>query len=177
MTNNLTLEEWVDRAKTLYLQNAPNDISDLEKQNSIALAKVQGILAYELGVFANNISKSIFFDSAPNVDLLRNAAVFGFFLREGFFAKGDVLITGTAGYTVPINTEFRSEETKLYNTTLEEVLLNELGEGTVEVAAKIIGISENTASGNLELVTEESNINSIVIGADGIIRRFKKPKL
>ena len=46
--------------------------------------------------------------------------------------------------------------------------MNELGEGTVEVAAKIIGISENTASGNLELVTEESNINSIVIGADGI---------
>ncbi len=168
MANNLTLEEWVDRAKTLYLQNAPNDISDLEKQNSIALAKVQGILAYELGVFANNISKSIFFDSAPNVDLLRNAAVFGFFLREGFFAKGDVLITGTAGHTVLINTEFRSEETKLYNTT-QEVILNELGEGTVEVSAKIIGIGENIASGNLELVTENSNINSIVIGASGII--------
>lgn len=144
-----------ERLHELMLENAPINID--KRQGSVAYdltypAALELMNAYiELGVAYDARMP----DTAVGEDLDIVCAVIGIYRRDPVSAEGTVQFSGPADEEIPTGTRIVAEpdDIPLYFTTNETVILDENGEGEVEVTAEDPGLDGNIAAGEMEAVT------------------------
>jgi uncharacterized phage protein gp47/JayE len=135
----------------------PGTDANIWPNNIYVTAKALGGAIWELYQYLSWIKDQRFATTADGDQLDEHGVPFGISRNPASAATGDIIITGTAGYTVVEGTVFERSDGIQFETTVD-VVLDATGSGTVNALALSFGVDTNTVS--------ETELTPIVANAD-----------
>jgi uncharacterized phage protein gp47/JayE len=124
------------------------------------LARVFGAAVHLSYGYADWIAKQIFPDTAETGNLEQWAAIWGIYRKNATFTTAQLAVTGTAGSTIPEDTQWTASDGTEFTTTADAGIGTD-GTGSISIESEVAGTVANLTSGQtLSLVNPISGTDS-----------------
>lgn len=168
--NRPTIQTIIARIEEDFVANLSIISPVLRRSVARIISRVFGGASNELHGHISYLVAQIFASTADRENLIRQAALYGVTPNEATFSDGPIVITGTNGKVIPIDTSYFRDDGQEYTTDAEGTISG--GSVTVNVTAVTAGIDQDTeATGTLTIGTPIADVDSVATvdtgGIDG----------